>query len=485
MNNGSKKEAFIIAIKYLIFGTLWIIFSDSLVDYLFDNTRLVQSIKGIVFVLASSGFIYLLTWQRIKEIVRTNKELKEVNERLEKTNIALKDRERSLEESQRRYALALKGVEGIWDYDFAKNELKGSNWLIRTLGKDSDVLISDIGELIHPEDRDKFFYDINRYLQKEADVFRNLLRIKNSEGDYIWLQISGSALWDENDKPLRMVGLASDFTDYVRLNKKIENLAYFDQETNLPNRNSASIEISSLIENEKEFSLIFVGLDNFFQIENAMGSEYTHNILKTVTNILVQQSNQYISLNYFGNFEFLILTDVGVEKTLVNEVFEVFNDYWLNKNLLYYISLSIGIEEYMISNKGDKIASQLIQNARLAMLEARKQKGNSYLWFDNSIYEDNLQNINLEEQLRKALIENQFFLEFQPILSLDDEKIFAIEALVRWNHPEKGVLYPDSFIPFAEKTQLINSIGHFVINESIKELKKLHSQGYGGNNSCI
>ncbi|MFP4456649.1 MAG: putative bifunctional diguanylate cyclase/phosphodiesterase [Clostridia bacterium] len=478
MDDNSKKDALKIALKYLLFGSLWIFLSDFFVNMIFESTRMAQSIKGTLFVLASAGFIYLLTWQRIKEINKKSDELRKVNNNLENANKNLRDREGRLEESQKRYALALKGVEGIWDYDFMKKELKGSNWLRRTLGRDSDVLIDEIGELIHPDDRDKFFYDINRYLAKEVDVFRTLIRIKNSEGEYIWLQISGTALWDEDDKPIRMVGLASDFSDYVKLNQRVKNLAYINQETNLPNRNSVSEKISTLVRSDKEFSLIYIGVDNFLQIENAMGSDYTYKMLKTVMNILKDQSDKYISLSYFGNFEFLIITKIGNEKDLIKDIFDSLDDFWLNKDLLYYISLSIGIEQFKDSTQNNKTKDQLIKNARLAMIEARKKKGNSYEWFIKDIYEDNLSNINLEEQLRKALIENQLFLEYQPILSLDDDKLFAIESLVRWNHPKKGVLYPDSFIYFAEKTQLINAIGHFVIEESFRELKNLHNKGF-------
>src|SRR6056297_2247080 len=269
MEVDSRKEAFVIAFKYLIFGILWILFSDFLVELVFDNTRLVQTIKGIFFVLASAGLIYFLTWQRIKDIKNAHKKLKEANENLENMNKKLLDRERKLEESQTRYELALKGVEGIWDYDFRSKEFKASNWLKRTLGKNKFNFIENVDQIIHPDDIDKFYYDLNRYLRKEIDVYRSIVRVKNVDGEYIWMMNSGSALWNENDKPIRMVGLSSDFTDQIKLSKKVEELAYYDQDTNLPNSNSAYQEVDNLIKGQANFSLIYIGIDNFLQIENA------------------------------------------------------------------------------------------------------------------------------------------------------------------------------------------------------------------------
>jgi EAL domain-containing protein (putative c-di-GMP-specific phosphodiesterase class I)/GGDEF domain-containing protein len=472
----SYKEAIKIALWYLGFGVLWIIFSDYLVYSVISNTQFAQNVKGVAFVFISALLIYMLVERRLKQIEVANSKLQES---LEKLDIAYKElqlKEERLQESKNRYELALKGVEGIWDYDFKKDQLNMSSWLVRSLGLEQGNLFDSLDRILHPDDYDKFYSQINSYLSKEVDVYRSFFRVKDTEDNYIWVMNTGSAKWNSSGEVVRMVGVISDFDEYFNLREEVENLAYYNQETNLPNRHSAAALIKEkLQEKESCFSVIYIGLDDYIEIENAMGYEYLIERLSHLVDIMKEIKNDDYFLSYQEAFEFIVITNDDRVNSFVESLFNKLEEERVEKGISHYMSLSVGIANSI----NYKDPYDLVKDARVTMVEARKSYENSVLYYSEEISNIKAKEFSLEGDLRKAIEEDELFLEYQPFICLEKRKIIGFEALVRWNHPSRGVVYPDGFISLAEKKGFIKEIGKYVTNESVRQLREWHDKGYG------
>ncbi len=472
--NSPNRDAAVIAAWYLFFGVLWILITDFIVYSAVENTQFAQNIKGALFVIVSSLLIFWLIKRKILQIEAANKAIERNLAELKETNKQLRDKEEKLRESRDTYALALRGVEGIWDYDFRNNELKYSNWITRTFGESASELFKNMDDLVHPEDLDTYYRQLNAYLRKEVDVYRSFYRLKDLNDNYIWVMNTGSAEWDENGEVKRMVGLISDFSEFFELREEVEKLAYYDQEANLPNKNTTYQIVSRKIKQNEEFSVLYIGLDDYIEIENALGHEYLTDTLIKMVDTIKKLSDNFDFFGYQNNYEFLIICQEENVKSLTDQLFARTEKLWDSKGVSHYLSLSIGVA--YVDDINDSY--QLIKNARLAMVEARKTHGNSIYYFTEEVSARRRMDFNLESELRLAIENNHLILEYQPVMNLEEDKIIGLEALIRWKHPKKGLIYPDDFIEFAESKGIIKYIGHFVINESIRKLKEWHNKGY-------
>ncbi|MDQ0233655.1 bifunctional diguanylate cyclase/phosphodiesterase [Metabacillus malikii] len=262
---------------------------------------------------------------------------------------------------------------------------------------------------------------------------------------------------------------------------EVAQLAYYDSLTLLPNRfylEKYFFEFISQKQNSK--AVLFLDLDGFKRVNDSLGHDIGDKLLVSVT----ERINPIISKHFgiisrFGGDEFVILMCFDEKEGLRRVVNQILIEVGKESHLRKYrtmVTASIGISIY----KSDSTSlEELLQKADIAMYEAKRKGKNQFHFYEDLAKDSNYKDIlELENDLKFALKKNQFQLYYQPIICSVTKRILGVEALLRWNHPTKGMISPVKFIPIAEETGLMPLIGEWVLVESIKQISYLHQKGY-------
>ncbi|MCC5466336.1 putative bifunctional diguanylate cyclase/phosphodiesterase [Pelosinus baikalensis] len=260
----------------------------------------------------------------------------------------------------------------------------------------------------------------------------------------------------------------------------IRRLAYYDTLTNLPNRLYIKDMISAktVQDGENGFAVVIVDLDDFKRINDAMGHAVGDDFLKIATQRILDSLRDNDTVARIGGDEFiLLLSGLNKEKTTlaVEKIIHAIKEPLLYRENLYYLSASAGIA--FCPQDGQEF-DDLIKAAAMALYEAKRQGKNRFVFFTEKMQLQSINRLELEMDLHQAINNHSgLVLHYQPQISYDGS-IVGVEALVRWNHPTKGLLYPDSFIPLAEETGLILPLGDWVTLTACKQNMEWQKSGY-------
>lgn len=259
----------------------------------------------------------------------------------------------------------------------------------------------------------------------------------------------------------------------------VRKLAFFDQLTGLPNRFSLYKDFLKRIEKENaSFAVLFFDLDGFKRINDLYGHNSGDEVLKQIGRRLNSKSLRKGSRLYrIGGDEFILISDAADRAGLSGEIEEVMAAIQKVFNLgkvTTSISASIGVSLYPANAR---TLDDLLQYADIAMYAAKKNGKNNYVFYED-ITDKHLYKylLNLKNDLVEAVANNEFFLEYQPIMDNKGERIQAVEALIRWNHPKEGLIAPLRFIPLAEETGMMKDIGDWVIRNAIRDIQKWNEE---------
>lgn len=279
---------------------------------------------------------------------------------------------------------------------------------------------------------------------------------------------------------------------YEELNRNRDNmkkLAYTDYLTELPNRTAFTEMLDNVmltIRSEEIIGIMDIDLDNFKNINDTLGHSYGDELLIDVTYRLKQAMDENDYLARIGGDEFIVLsqnlTDTVSYEEKIRKIRNVFSYPFILTTKEYFVTVSIGVA---FAPKDGKTSQILIKNVDSAMYVAKANGKNTYAYFDYTFNQKLTEKIETQSELRKAIERDEFILFYQAQMDLETKKVVGFEALIRWNHPTKGLVGPDEFIYLAEETGLIVPIGRWVLLTACRQLKQWSSEGYEDINMAV
>ncbi|MBE5935130.1 MAG: EAL domain-containing protein [Lachnospiraceae bacterium] len=257
---------------------------------------------------------------------------------------------------------------------------------------------------------------------------------------------------------------------------KLHKLAYNDSLTDLPNRIALQEVIDSAfatVRKDEKFILMHIDLDNFKIVNDTLGHTFGDELILDVSHRIKEAIDENDTLARYGSDEFLIfsqnIADIGEYEEKVKKIKKVFSYPFVLSQKEFFITMSIGL---VVAPDEAKNTQALMMNADLAMFEAKSMGKNTYCYYSNEIGEKYSKKLEIQAEITKAIENEEFEVHYQPIVNINDNDTLGYEAFVRWNHPEKGLLYPQEFLEVANETGQIIEIGKFVFEDVFKQLKR-------------
>lgn len=343
------------------------------------------------------------------------------------------------------------------------------------LGKNPSILQSGV--------HDSTFYKDLWNSIKVKGHWKGEIWNKRKNGDLYpeWLTIS--TIKDELGNVTNFVGIFSDITDRKEAEEQLRRLAHFDSLTGVANRYSLNQHLHNLIltaeKYEQQLAVLFLDLDRFKHINDTLGHNYGDMLLKSVSGRLKSLVRNKDMIARLGGDEFVIalpnINHVKDSAYIAQRIIESLNKpFQLGKHEVF-ISTSIGISVYPFDGT---TFEELLRNADKAMYVAKNNGKNQFEFYHSDMHRDESRQILLEKYMRKSLEKNEFFLVYHPQMDTKTKQINGVEALIRWNQEEIGIVSPGEFIPIAEETGLIIPISEWVIKQACEDLHSLHVNGF-------
>lgn len=322
------------------------------------------------------------------------------------------------------------------------------------------------------------FYDSLYHVLKERGAWEGEIWNRRKDGEIYpqWLMISSR--YDQEGNLEGYVALFADITKRKKDEALIRQQANYDSITALPNRNLFTDRLNQALSiadrNKTKTALLFIDLDRFKYVNDTYGHHMGDLLLQQVADRLRAEVRKSDTVARLGGDEFAVIISNLQQQHVVEKVATKILDslakpYQLNENEAF-ISCSIGIAFYPDHSTRPET---LIVNADSAMYKAKKKGRNTHEYFNEALNRDFNKRRSIEKDLYQALKRDEFFLVYQPIWNIDRTRVESVEALIRWKHPEKGLIPPVHFIPLAEESSLIHEIGDWVIERCCQFAKRL------------
>ncbi|MDB5359158.1 MAG: diguanylate cyclase [Rhodospirillales bacterium] len=396
--------------------------------------------------------------------------------------------EEALLASEVRYALISRAAnDGIWDWDIPSGEVYYSSRWREIVGAEPNKRLSTLNDWlsrVHPEDVLRLKREIDEHIAGHTPQLDTEYRVRHGDGRYCWMQCRGIALRNGAGEPIRMAGSQSDITLRKTYEINLLNAAYEDRLTGINNR----AFFTHLIDTRNSAAAIdgtavlMFNVDQFRRINDSLGSGAGDALLIAVARRLAARVKPQDALSRLGGDEFAIWLQDMPDHVQALDMAEVMLGDLAQPYSLGDVEMPVGISVGIATpTLGDaSTGADLLRNARLALDRAKLRGGGRAELFDDAL----LRETNLRRQLGKDLTNaerlGQIFFEYQPVVALDQDgtsRVAGFEALMRWRHPELGLIPPMRFIPLAEEAGLIGPLGLFAIDCAAKESERWDELG--------
>lgn len=376
-----------------------------------------------------------------------------------------------LEQSEERFKSVVDHLSvGIWSYDFYNNEITFcSKGLSEIFGISIDMLSPGLlKEFIFQDDKE--LVKRNASLLEKGEEVNHQFRILDGKGRIKWLEGQFTPHLNQEGDLIRMDGIVKDITERVEYTESLAYMADHDYLTKLPNRRYIERKLQEQVvaasEKTEQFAVFYVDLDRFKYINDTFGHEIGDKFLVTFAERLQLYLGSAGFVARIGGDEFTILLNkvTGLEEAikLANKMIAKMEMPFEIEGYELFITMSIGISLY--PRDGEDFRT-LLRNADAARYKAKELGRNDWQIFSPSMNIESFKLYDLEKDLRKSLINEELYIEFQPKVNPKTSKVEGAEALIRWNHPEWGIVSPNEFIPLAEESGFIFKIGDWVVKE--------------------
>jgi diguanylate cyclase (GGDEF)-like protein/PAS domain S-box-containing protein len=384
--------------------------------------------------------------------------------------------EQALRESEERYALAVRGAnDGLWDWMLKPDRVYFSPRWKSMLGYTEDEIGDSPEEWfsrVHPDDLERVKAKLETHTGGRTPRFEDEHRVRHKDGSYLWVMSRGFAVLDNLGRAYRIAGAQTDVTD---------RRAY-DPLTGLPNRALFLERLGYALARANRrsdylFAVFFVDLDNFKQVNDRFGHLAGDQLLMSVAKKLESCVRPGDLVGRFGGDEFAILleaiADVGDATRVAERILEEMAIPIEVEHQRVTSPVSIGIA---LSSTGYGRAEDILRDADAAMYRAKTFGRGRFEVFDDAMRAHVVARAQLEKELRLAMARQEFRLHYQPIVDLSTGRLVALEALVRWRHPQQGLLFPFDFIPIAEEIGLMLPLGYWVLREACRQARAWQAQ---------
>lgn len=304
-------------------------------------------------------------------------------------------------------------------------------------------------------------------------------RRKNGEIYPVWNSIS--AVYNDEGIITNFVSIHSDITVLKETERRLEHLAHYDTLTGLPNRTLLQDRLRQLIllsgRDKKKTAVIMLDLDGFKEVNDAMGHDKGDELLIQVASRLQECVRKSDTIARFGGDEFVVvLPNINSFDNLIwiaQNIIDSMNDPFTIGDRKFFVTASLGIAIYPDDGKS---GAAIMKNADVAMHAAKEGGKNTFRFFKTSMLDKSINKLFKANEIRDAIENQEFILHFQPRFWTGTRKIHSMEALIRWEHPERGMVYPGDFIPLAEETGLITRIDKWVLYNACLKNKELQEK---------
>ena len=383
-------------------------------------------------------------------------------------------------DTMNRYKLIAEGAsDGIWDWDILYDKALITKKWSDMLGFPTEEIhnYSNIWKnLVHRNDLDRVCREFNRCLEEKAVLYQCEYRIRLKSRQFKWISSRGKILWDNRGRAVRIAGSITDISDQKSIEKKLEDLSYYDQLTGLPLRSVFRSKLKEALQNVKrngtQLVVYMIDVDDLKIINELYGHETGDVYLRKISRKLATCAKKCDFLGRFGGDEFIMYALNSGSSAYIEEragqIQELVNQAIIIRGHSIYSSISIGIAVSSVDGYSDK---ELIKKAEYAMYKAKDSGKNRFLFFNEHMELDHKITYEMKKGLVKSIRNNEFFLCYQPIFDFKKNKVIAAEALIRWEHPQLGLISPVDFIPIAEQSKLIIPLGNWVLEEACRQMK--------------
>ncbi len=378
-------------------------------------------------------------------------------------------------------AITFESLQGIMITDPDATILRVNQAFTTVTGYPAEEVIGKNPNILHSDRHEQSFYeDLWQQLQIDGR-FEGEIWDRRKDGSIfpIWQCIT--AVKNNRGETTHYVAVFTDLSEKKKFEEYISQLAFYDPLTDLPNRRLLLERIEQVLIQAKRkntyAAILYMDLDRFKVLNDSMGHQTGDELLVQVAKRLKQSIRQEDTPTRLGGDEFVILVhtdtnrqDEATQKilNLAEKIMRKLNEPYLIKGNEHYFSSSMGVT--LFSGQCQLAANDLLQQADTAMYRSKEKGRNTISFFDRSMQEAADKRLQIENALRMAIEQQQFTLYFQPQVDRTG-RIISAEALIRWNHPDKGLIAPNEFIPIAEETGMIQQIGAWVIEAACSRIK--------------